>query len=357
MTGFGQTAAVFGCAGPVLGSNEAAFFADCQPFGFILFARNVETPEQLRRLTGDLRDAVGRDVLILTDQEGGRVQRLGAPYWREWTAPLDFVVAAGKDAARAMELRYRLIARELRAVGINGNCAPSGDLARAETHGFLKNRCYGSDPDKVAQIALAVARGLILEGVWPVIKHLPGHGRSQADTHVDLPKVTASREELHATDFAPFKILADLPFAMTAHIVYSAYDTRPATQSAELIRVIRDEIGFGGLLMTDDLNMQALSGSLYERTTLSMAAGCDLALHCKGDLAEMQMVATAASTLRADTLARAARVLVDFPNRPAPDTDAPDTDAPDTDALDTAALDAELQSLMPRQGSHDAPVR
>ncbi len=330
MSPYGRTAAIFGCEGPVLRASEAAFFAECQPFGFILFARSVESPDQLRRLTGDLRACVGRDVPIFTDQEGGRVQRLRGPHWREWSPPLDFVQAAGPNAARAMELRFRLIARELRAVGITGNCAPSGDLAFAETHAFLRNRCYGSDPGRVADIARAVARGLRAEGVWPVIKHLPGHGRAAGDSHLDLPRVTASQEELRAVDFAPFRALADLPYAMTAHIVYPAYDNRPATQSPQMIRVIRQEIGFGGLLMTDDLNMQALSGDLHERTRLSMAAGCDLALHCKGDLAEMQQVAAAAGGLRADSLARAVSVLTDFPGSP---------------DLDSADLDAELQSL------------
>ncbi len=314
-----------------MGASEAAFFAECQPFGFILFARNVETPDQLRRLTGDLRSNLGRDVPIFVDQEGGRVQRLRGPHWREWTPPLDFVQAAGTHAVRAMELRYRLIARELRAVGITGNCAPTADLAGPKTHPILKNRCYGADPDLVAQIARAVARGLMAEGVWPVVKHMPGHGRSENDTHLDLPTVSASREDLLRSDFAPFKALAGLPFAMTAHIVFSAYDVLPVTQSAAMITAIREEIGFQGLLMTDDLNMQALSGDLYERTALSMAAGCDLALQCNGDLAEMQQVARACGPLRAASLARANRVLVDFSA---------------DDRLDTGALDAELQSLM-----------
>lgn len=331
MSHHGKTAAVFGCEGAVLGKAEAAFFAEAQPFGFVIFARNVETPDQLRRLTSDLRSAVGRDLPIFIDQEGGRVQRLRAPHWREWAPPLDFVQAAGRNAARAMELRYRLIARELRAVGITGNCAPTADLAGPKTHPFLQNRCYGSDPVQVADLALAVARGLMAEGVWPVMKHLPGHGRSENDTHLDLPTVTASRDALRATDFAPFKALAHLPFAMTAHIVFTAYDNLPATQSPAMIRAIRDEIGFQGLLMTDDLNMQALSGTLYQRTERSMAAGCDLALHCKGDLAEMQQVAQAAGDLRPETIARADRLLQPLPLR---------------DRLDTAVLDADLQSLM-----------
>ena len=310
MTDIGQGAAIFGCAGPVLLPAERAFFADYQPFGFILFARNVETPDQLRRLTQDLREAVGRDAPVLVDQEGGRVQRLRAPYWTEWTPPLDFVQAAGVRAPQMMELRARLIARELRAVGIDANCAPVCDLITGSTHPFLKNRCYGADPAQVSAICLAVARGHLAEGVLPVVKHMPGHGRTNVDAHHDLPTVTASRDQLAAQDFAPFRAVNHLPMAMTGHLIFTAYDDQhPATQSPTMIRVIRDEIGFDGLLMTDDLNMQALTGDLAQRTALSMAAGCDIALHCKGDLAEMRMVAAAASNMTPATRLRAKRAL------------------------------------------------
>ena len=305
----GKGAAIFGCAGPVLLPDEAAFFRDYQPFGFILFARNVVDPDQVRRLTADLRAAVGRHAPILVDQEGGRVQRLRAPHWAEWTPPLDFVQAAGGHAAAAMYLRYRLIARELMSVGIDANCAPVGDLITPHTHPFLKNRCYGADPAHVSAIARAVADGHLAEGVLPVVKHMPGHGRSGVDTHHDLPTVTATRAELAAADFAPFQALNDLPMAMTGHLVFSAYDDLPATQSPAMINVIRTDIGFAGLLMTDDLNMQALSGTLAERTTRSMAAGCDLALHCKGDMAEMLAVATAAGDMTAATQTRAKAAL------------------------------------------------
>ncbi len=210
----GKGAAIFGCAGPVLLPDEAAFFRDYQPFGFILFARNVEDPDQVRRLTADLRASVGRHAPILVDQEGGRVQRLRAPHWAEWTPPLDFVQAAGPNAAAAMFLRYRLIARELMSVGIDANCAPVGDLITPNTHPFLKNRCYGADPAQVSAIARAVADGHLAEGVLPVVKHMPGHGRSGVDTHHDLPTVTATREDLAAADFAPFRALNDLPMAL-----------------------------------------------------------------------------------------------------------------------------------------------
>lgn len=332
MSVVGRGAAIFGCDGLVLGANEAAFFRDYDPFGFILFARNVDTPEQILRLTADLRDAVGRDACILVDQEGGRVQRLRAPHWREWTPPLDFVAAAGRNAARAMELRYHLIARELRAVGIDGDCAPVADLITAATHPFLKNRCYGADPVEVSAIARAVANGLMAGGCLPVVKHMPGHGRSHLDTHHDLPRVDASLAELAAHDFAAFKALSDLPMAMTAHLVFTAYDDLPATQSPVMIRVIRDDIGFDGLLMTDDLNMQALTGDLASRTLASMAAGCDLALHCNGDLPDMQSVAISAGNMSPATLHRAAEALT-WRTTPAD--------------VDIASLEAELAAIMP----------
>ena len=305
----GRGAAIFGCAGATLGRNEAAFFRDYDPFGFIVFARNIETPDQLSSLTAALRDCVGRDAPILIDQEGGRVQRLRAPHWREWTPPLDFVTAAGNNAERALYLRYQLIARELATVGIDANCAPVADLITDATHPFLKNRCYGADPESVSLMCRAVAQGLLDGGCLPVIKHMPGHGRSQVDTHHDLPRVDASRQELTDHDFAPFKALNDLPMAMTAHLVFTAYDDLPATQSPVMIDVIRSQIGFSGLLMTDDLNMQALSGDIATRTAAAMAAGCDIALHCKGDLAEMQQVAKAAGNMHDATRLRAEAAL------------------------------------------------
>ncbi len=326
----GRLAAIFGCLGPVLSDDEAAFFRDADPFGFILFARNVESPVQLRALTADLRAAVGRDAPVLIDQEGGRVQRLRAPQWHEWAPPFD-TVSRARDPARAMWLRSRIIAHELRGVGVDANCAPCADVATDQTHPFLKNRCYGTDPAVVSAISLAVAAGHLAGGVLPVMKHLPGHGRAAADTHHDLPSVDAPRDVLHRTDFAPFKALAHLPMAMTAHVIFSAYDSRPATQSPVMIRAIRDEIGFDGLLMTDDLNMQALSGSLGARTAASMSAGCDIALHCKGDMAEMQQVAAHAGDQSPATVARAKSALA---MRRTPDP------------VDIDALDAEFRGLM-----------
>lgn len=309
MSDVGQMAAIFGLLGPELSADERDFFRVADPFGFILFARNIENPDQVARLTADLRAAVGRDAPILIDQEGGRVQRMRGPHWRDWTPPLDAAIAAGADAARVLGLRARLIAEELQSVGIDANCAPVADIAGPDTHPFLRNRCYAETAAQVCKIARAVADAHLDAGVLPVMKHLPGHGRATADTHHNLPTVTASRAELAAHDFAPFKALADLPMAMTAHIIFAAYDSLPATQSPEMIRVIRQQIGFNGLLMTDDLNMQALSGDLAARTRASMDAGCDIALHCKGDMAEMQMVAGQAGDMRADTRARAASAL------------------------------------------------
>jgi beta-N-acetylhexosaminidase len=324
-------ACIFGCEGPALRDAERAFFAETAPWGFILFARNVETPDQLRRLTGDLRDAVGRDAPIFVDQEGGRVQRLRAPYWREWLPPLDTVEAAGPQAPLAMYLRARLIAAELHAVGIDGNCAPTVDIAGPLTHPFLRNRCYGSDLDTVVAVARAVAKGLLDGGVLPVMKHMPGHGRATIDTHLDLPRVTDAAEDLLRSDFAAFRALADLPLGMTAHIVFSAYDDQPATCSAPMIRVIRDQIGFGGLLMTDDLSMQALSGTIGERAAASRRAGCDVMLHCNGNLGDMQAVAAASGALAGAALTRAEAALA---ARRTPDT------------ADPKALDAELAQLV-----------
>jgi beta-N-acetylhexosaminidase len=330
MTAVGTTAAIFGCKGPRLEPGELAFFRDADPFGFIVFARNVETPDQLYRLTSDLRAAVGRDAAILVDQEGGRVQRLRGPQWREWAPPLDTIKAAPSLAAacRTMAMRASLIASELRAVGIDANCAPVADVATDGTHPFLRNRCYGTDAATVAAIGRAVADAYLAGGVLPVVKHMPGHGRAVGDTHHDLPTVTADAATLMTTDFAPFRALSDLPMAMTAHIVFAAYDgEHPTTQSERMIEVIRSDIGFAGLLMTDDLNMQALSGRLAERTARSLTAGCDLALHCSGEFAEMQAVADAAGRMRPETVARAAAAL-SYRKSPAP--------------LDIAAVEAAL---------------
>jgi beta-N-acetylhexosaminidase len=307
----GARAVIFGCGGPELSEAERRFFAAAGPWGFILFARNIEGPAQLRRLTGELRDSVGREAPILIDQEGGRVARLRGPDWREWAPALEECQRLpGREVrARAMHLRYRLIAGELRAVGIDVNCAPVLDVLQPETHTVIRNRCYGDDPAEVAAIGRAVAEGLMAGGVLPVMKHVPGHGRATRDSHEALPVVTADRAAL-AADFAPFRALADLPMAMTAHVVYRALDgAAPATQSAEVVRLIREEIGFGGLLMTDDLSMRALQGSFAGRVERALAAGCDMILHCNGDPDEMAEVAAAVPPLVGLAADRAAAAL------------------------------------------------
>ena len=312
----GRGAVIFGCEGFALSAWERAFYREVDPFGFIFFARNVDTPDQLRRLTGDLRDAVGRDAPVMVDQEGGRVQRLRAPHWQDWDPPFDTVARAATTTAAAavMKARAMVIGAELMAVGIDANCAPVADVARDATHPFLRNRCYGSDAETVTQIARAVADGFLAAGVQPVIKHMPGHGLSHVDTHHDLPTVDVAPDDLARIDFAPFRALADLPMAMTAHLVFSQIDPDlPATQSPRMIGVIRDQIGFNGLLMTDDLNMQALKGSLADRTRASLAAGVDIALHCSGERGEMVEVATAAGEMAPAARARAKAVIAARP--------------------------------------------
>lgn len=309
-TAIGTGAVIFGCEGLRITPWEAAFFRDCDPLGFILFARNVETPAQVAQLCADLRASVGRDAPILIDQEGGRVQRLRAPHWREFSPPLDAALAAGGDGPRLLALRAQLICSELSALGIDANCAPVADIAGPQTHPFLRNRCYGTDAAAVTRGARAVADAHLAMGVLPVMKHLPGHGRASADTHHDLPRVTASLADLTKADFAPFAALHDLPMAMTAHIIFDALDPEnPATQSPAVIAHIRSAIGFDGLLLTDDLNMQALSGDLALRTARALAAGCDIALHCKGAADEMVMVAGAAGDMSDLTRARARAAL------------------------------------------------
>ncbi|MBT0957001.1 beta-N-acetylhexosaminidase [Alphaproteobacteria bacterium KMM 3653] len=322
---------ILGCSGPVLTASEAAFFADAKPWGFILFARNVETPDQLRRLTADLRSAVGRDAPILVDQEGGRVQRLRAPHWREWLPPMEQMQRA-RDPIRAMQLRYALIAAELRDVGIDVNCAPQADLARPETHRFLRNRCYSEQLGEVIAAARACATGLIAGGALPVLKHIPGHGLGLLDSHKELPVTGADEGTLMANDFAAFKALADLPMAMTAHLIYSAIDPDlPATISPKVIDLIRTHIGFEGLLMTDDISMEALSGAIPDRAAAALRAGCDIVLHCNGDMAEMAPLIAEIGKMPPWTADRAEAAL---------------TRRPPAGVLDTQALEEEFADLM-----------
>jgi len=327
-----QGAFIFGCAGPGLSRDERAFFREASPWGFILFSRNVEDPEQLRWLTTELREAVGREAPIFIDQEGGRVARLRPPHWRAWLPPLDQVAQNRRHAARAMLIRYRLIADELQRVGIDGNCAPVLDLAQSDTHPILRNRCYGDNVVQVAEIAAAAAEGLITGGVLPVIKHIPGHGRATADSHLELPRVTAKEKVLRVSDLLAFQAVSGLPIAMTAHVVYEALDPdHPATTSPRVIAMIRETIGFSGLLMTDDISMQALSGSLEARSRAALVAGCDLVLHCNGEMDEMEAIAAEAGGMNAAAQARADAALA-WRRAPEP--------------VDIAALEAEFEALM-----------
>jgi beta-N-acetylhexosaminidase len=304
-------AVIYGCRGLVLNAAERAFFRAAAPWGFILFGRNVGEADQVRRLVAELRAAVGRDAPVLIDQEGGRVSRLGPPDWRGWAEALDECAALPPELRpRAMALRYRLIGQELRALGIDVNCAPLLDVLQPDTHPFLRARLYGGEPGEVAAIGRAVAEGLLLEGVLPIVKHIPGHGRARADSHEALPVVEADLDALDAVDFAPFRDLADLPMAMTAHVVYPALDPeRPATLSPTAVAAIRARIGFDGLLMTDDLSMRALSGPMAERVRLSLAAGCDMILHCNGDPDEMAVIAAEVPALAGGAAERAQRAL------------------------------------------------
>lgn len=283
MSRFG--AVIFGCAGPVISDEEKALFSESQPFGFILFDRNLQTPDQIRILCADLRAAAGHHAPIFIDQEGGRVQRLRPPLARLWRTPLDD--SDREDPERRFYLRARIIADELHALGIDGNCIPTLDIARPETHAVLRNRCYGTDRDSVIRNGRAVVRGCLEGGVLPVMKHMPGHGLGTLDSHLELPRVDAPRETLDAEDFAVFTGFKDLPLGMSAHLVYEDIDPRPATISPVMIDLIRNQIGFQGLLMTDDISMQALPGRIGSRGDAAREAGCDVILHCNGDVSEM----------------------------------------------------------------------
>jgi beta-N-acetylhexosaminidase len=308
---------ISGCLGPALNPSERAFFARSNPFGLILFRRNCETPEQLKRLTDDFRAAVGRKTApVFIDQEGGRVQRLGPPSnaWRQYPPARAYGEAYARDpltALRSARNVGRMMAEDLIAAGITANCVPVLDVPQPGAHEIIGSRAYSDRIEQIMALARAHAAGFVDGGVLPVVKHIPGHGRAKADSHLELPVVDASLTELRAVDFPPFAAFADAPMAMTAHVVFTALDkSAPATLSRKVISaVIRKEIGFRGLLMTDDLSMKALTGSYAERTGRALAAGCNVVLHCNGDMAEMEEVAAAAGHLRGKALARARAAL------------------------------------------------
>ena len=301
-------AAIFGMSGLALTDAEREFFARVRPVGYILFARNVRDPEQVRALVADLRGLVpGHDPLILIDQEGGRVQRLKPPHWRAAPPMAPFGALYARNPAKAREavrLDLQLIGQELADLGIDVDCAPVMDVPAAGAHDIIGDRAFSRDPLIVADLAVAACDGLIDAGVVPVIKHIPGHGRSRADSHLELPVVESDLATLRASDFVPFAHFSKFgrqAFGMTAHVVYSAIDPdRPATNSKRVIDMIRNEIGFTGLLMSDDLGMKALSGPYDARAGAAIAAGCDVALHCDGNLADMEAVARGIGTLGAN---------------------------------------------------------
>lgn len=328
---------ITGLAGLTLTDDERAFLAAERPFALILFRRNIDTPDQIRALLSEARAAAGDPELpVLIDQEGGRVQRLGPPLWRRYPPGRVFGTLFARDPEAGLEaarLGARLIADDLTALGITVDCLPVLDVPVPGAHDIIGDRAYGLTPETIIPLARAACAGLLEGGVLPVIKHIPGHGRAGADSHLELPVVDTDAATLAATDFVPFRALADMPLAMTAHVVYRALDPdRPATTSPQVIAgTIRTDIGFDGLLMSDDVSMQALSGSIAGRTRALFAAGCDLALHCNGKLDEMRAVAAETPVLsgRALERAEAARALIRTP-----------------DAFDRVAAEARFEALL-----------
>jgi beta-N-acetylhexosaminidase len=308
-------AMILGCAGRTLSRDERTFFRGESPWGYILFARNISEPEQIRDLVADLRDCVGREnAPVFIDQEGGRVQRLRPPLAPNYPpgAALGALYRSDHEAGlRATWILSRLHAFDLGRFGITADCLPVLDVPVEGAHDVIGDRAYGRDPETVAALGRAAADGLLAGGVLPVIKHIPGHGRASADTHFQLPTVNTPHGELSRRDFEPFRMLADIGMAMTAHVVYAAIDPdRPATTSGRVIeRVIRGEIGFDGLLMSDDVSMKALAGSFAERTRAIFDAGCDVVLHCNGEMGEMAEVASMTPPLEGTAARRAAAAL------------------------------------------------
>jgi beta-N-acetylhexosaminidase len=303
-------AVVLGCSGERLTASERDFFAAADPVGFILFRRNCGSPDQVCDLVASLRGCVGRDdAPVLIDQEGGRVARLRPPHWRHYPSAARLASLPDRTAVTAVRLGARLIADDLARLGITVDCLPVLDIPAAGADPVIGDRAYGSDPELVARLAGAVCAGLLEGAVLPVLKHIPGHGRARVDSHHTCPLVETSYEELANTDFAPFRALAAMPWAMTAHIVYSAIDpTGPATLSSRVVtEVIRGEIGFDGVLVSDDLSMQALGGGIGERAGRALAAGCDLVLHCNGNRREMETIVSATGPISINTADRLAR--------------------------------------------------
>lgn len=308
-----RAALIAGVSGLELTAAEAAFFRECRPAGTILFARNLNSHEQIKRLVADIKSATGADdMLFLIDQEGGRVQRLRPPLGRALPPAAAYAALYSTDpkaACHSVRTAARLVADDLIELGINTNCTPVLDVPVAGAHDIIGDRAFGDTPAQIAALGRAVCEGFLAGGVVPVIKHIPGHGRARADSHLELPVVSTSRAELEVTDFVPFKLLNDQPAAMTAHVVYSDIDRdQPASTSALVIReIIRGHIGYDGFLMSDDLSMKALQGPMRQRAEAVISAGSDVALHCNGDMAEMEAVAAGVPGLSGRALARFGR--------------------------------------------------
>ncbi len=309
------SALIIGCSGHVLTPQEIDFLRRFDPWGLILFQRNCQSPEQIKALVSSFRDICGRkDAPVLIDQEGGRVQRLGPPHWRQYPTSRvfgDMFEESREDARQATYLITRLIAEDLYDLGISVDCLPVVDVPQPGADNIIGDRAYSSEPKIVAELAQRAATALLDGGVLPVIKHIPGHGRATVDSHIELPRVKASAKELCEIDFAPFVELSQLPLAMTAHVVYEAFDTNcPATLSPAIIEgVIRGQMAFEGLIMSDDLSMKALSGTLGQLTRSAYAAGCDVVLHCNGDMVEMESIAANVPRLAGKPLVRAEAAL------------------------------------------------
>lgn len=336
-------ACIFGCSGLELTAAERAFFAEVRPLGFILFRRNIETPDQVKALVAALKACVRHEPMILIDQEGGRVRRLRPPHWPDYP-PASRFREIGHDAAEARDLARlgaRLMAHDLFALGINVDCAPVLDVPQPGAHDIIGDRAYGTTADEAAVMGRAVCEGLLAGGVLPVIKHIPGHGRAGADSHTDLPRVDAALEDLMRVDFHPFKVNADMPLAMTAHVLYTAIDAKnPATTSRACIRLIRDGIGYDGLILCDDLSMNALSGTLGKRARGSLKAGCDALLHCNGHLDQMREVAEEAPGLKGAARRRAEAAMRRWLREPEP--------------LDLAAARERFDAALGRAGASEA---
>jgi beta-N-acetylhexosaminidase len=332
-----RSRAIYGCAGPAPSENERAFFADAKPWGFILFGRNIVDPPQLRSLVESLRNTIGdENAPVLIDQEGGRVARLKPPYWKTRQAAArfgDLYVKSPERAREAVYLNTRLIAHDLVQVGINVDCAPVLDVPVEGANEVIGDRSFGRDPAQIIDLGRAVIEGFLEGGVLPVMKHVPGHGRAMADSHKNLPRVVTETADLSASDFVTFRSLNHCPLAMTAHVVFEALDPqRPATTSPKVIRdVIRGEIGFAGLLLSDDVSMNALSGPISARTKAALFAGCDIVLHCNGGMDEMKQVASEAKPLEGQPLKRAEHALAQLTG---------------IEPLDLAAAEQRLDELM-----------